>query len=298
MKFGLFAPQIFDVASTVAAAQRAETVGFDSFWLADHLFTPGAPQAPMLESWVALTAVAVQTSKLRLGQLVICGPLRHPAVVAKMAATLDQVSGGRLLLGLGWGSVDEEFAMYGVPVGSRRQRAEELSETIEILRLMFAGEPFDYEGHHFALKGAIGRPRPVQEHIPILIGGGGKQLTMPLVARYADWWNCVAAAREHLDELAALRGHARLSVQYPVALLHPGDDREDVMAKVKRRLPRGGWGEIVIGAAAELREFFAAEAERGVELAILRFYDVANERTLDVFGADVIRRSASSPARS
>jgi alkanesulfonate monooxygenase SsuD/methylene tetrahydromethanopterin reductase-like flavin-dependent oxidoreductase (luciferase family) len=288
LTFGIMVPQVVDADTLVLAAQRSEDAGFDSFWLIDHLFAPGAAQTPILESWVAMALLAAKTSRIRLGQLVGCGPLRHPAVLAKMAATLDQASGGRLILGLGWGSIDAEFEMFGVPVGTRRERAEQLAETIEILRLMFAGEPFDYAGKHFTLNGAVGMPRPAQEHLPILIGGVGRQLTMPLVARYADWWNCLGHARDQLAELDALRGDARLSVQYPVALLHPGDDEQQVRAKIERRMPASGWGEAVVGDPAQVRDFFAAEAARGVEMAIVRFYDFADERTLDRFGAEVI----------
>jgi alkanesulfonate monooxygenase SsuD/methylene tetrahydromethanopterin reductase-like flavin-dependent oxidoreductase (luciferase family) len=288
MSFGVMVPQVVDFASLTVAAQQSEAAGFDSFWLIDHLFAPGAPQAPILESWVAMSVLAAQTSRIRLGQLVGCGPFRHPALLAKMAATLDQASNGRLIIGLGWGSIEAEFEMFGVPIGTRRERAEQLAETIEILRLMFAGEQFDYDGKHFTLKGAVGVPTPVQEQIPVLIGGAGKQLTMPLVAKYADWWNCVGSGREQLDDLAALRGDARVSVQYPVALLHPGDDEAKVRERTERRMPASGWGEAVVGDAAQLREYFAAEAERGVEMAIIRFYDFADERTLDRFGADVI----------
>lgn len=292
MQFGLYVPQFADMPTMVDAAQSAEECGFDSFWIMDHLFTPGAPvPIPVLEAWITMTALAAKTKRIRLGQLVGANPFRHPAVLAKMAATLDQVSGGRLDLGLGWGSVDEEFETYGIPLGTRRERAEQLGETIEILRLMFAGEPFDYNGKHFALKGAVGLPKPMQPNIPILIGGAGKQLTMPLVAKYADWWNCVTSSRDQLDELAPLRGNARLSVQYPVALVHPDDDLDVVRTKVERRMPVVGWGEPVIGTGEELRSFFTGEAERGVELAILRFYDVAAERTLRAFGRDVISPS-------
>ncbi len=290
MQFGLFVSQLSDVPTMVdagrSAPRRAASIRSGSSITS---LRPGAPaQTPILEGWITMTALAAKTSRIRLGQLVGANPFRHPAVLAKMAATLDQVSEGRLDLGLGWGSIDAEFETFGVPLGTRRERAEQLGETIEILRLMFAGEPFDYNGKHFMLKGAVGLPKPVQPNIPILIGGAGKQLTMPLVAKYADWWNCVTSARAQLDELAPLRGNARLSVQYPVAMVHPGDNLDEVRAKVERRMPAAGWGEPVIGTGEELRSFFASEAERGVELAILRFHDVAAERTLQAFGRDVI----------
>jgi alkanesulfonate monooxygenase SsuD/methylene tetrahydromethanopterin reductase-like flavin-dependent oxidoreductase (luciferase family) len=288
-RFGIFVPQLgLDAGDAIAAAENAERAGFESFWLMDHLFAPGAAHVDVLESWTLLSAMAVSTSSIRLGHLVGCNPFRHPSLVAKMAATVDQISGGRLDLGLGWGSVDDEFAMFGFDVGSRRQRSEQLAETIEILDLMFSGETFDYTGKHFRLSGAQGRPVPVQDHIPIHIGGAGKQLTMPLVAKYADWWNCVASARSNFDEIAPMRGTAKISVQYPVGVVVDEQSREKVAERAARRMPESSWGPALIGTPDELVAMFRAEVERGVELMIIRFHDRADAGTIELFGREVI----------
>jgi alkanesulfonate monooxygenase SsuD/methylene tetrahydromethanopterin reductase-like flavin-dependent oxidoreductase (luciferase family) len=205
-----------------------------------------------------------------------------------MAATVDQISGGRLDLGLGWGSVDDEFAMFGFDVGSRRERSEQLAETIEILDLMFSGETFDYTGKHFRLAGAQGRPVPVQDHIPIHIGGAGKQLTMPLVSKYADWWNCVASARSNFAEIAPMRGTAKISVQYPVGVVVDEQSRGKVAERAARRMPESSWGPALIGTPDELVQMFTDEAERGVELMIIRFHDRADANTIELFGREVI----------
>ncbi|WP_124708194.1 LLM class flavin-dependent oxidoreductase [Gordonia insulae] len=289
LRFGLFLPQLgIDAAAMIAAARSAEAAGFDSFWVMDHLYAPGAPQFDALESWTLLSAIASSTTTIRLGHLVGCNPFRHPSLIAKMAATLDQISGGRLELGLGWGSVDDEFAMFGFDVGTRQERAEQLGETIDILRLMFSGEPFDYPGKHFQLSGAYGRPTPQQETIPIHIGGGGKRLTMPLVAKHADWWNCVASARPRFNELAPLSGAAKISVQYPVGVVTDEATRAKVAERSARRMPESGWGPALIGTTDELTARFASEADRGVKLAIVRFHDRADPDTIDLFGRDVI----------
>lgn len=289
LQFGVFMPQLgVDAAEMIAAASNAEEAGFDSFWIMDHLYAPGAPDFDTLESWTLLSAIATSTSSIRLGHLVGCNPFRHPALLAKMAATVDQISGGRLDLGLGWGSVDEEFGMFGFDVGTRRERAEQLGETVEILRMMFSGQPFDYIGKHFRLSGAYGRPTPAQGTIPIHIGGAGKQLTMPLVAEHADWWNCVASARPRFDELTPLRGAARISVQYPVGVVVEEQSRAKLVERAARRMPESGWGPALIGTSGELAATFASEAERGVELAIVRFHDRADPDTIDRFGRDVI----------
>lgn len=287
LALGVYVPQFrTDVATMVTLARSAEEAGFHSFWVMDHLLTPGAPPCDTLESWTLLTAVACATARIRLGHLVGCAPFRHPALLAKMAATLDQVSAGRLELGLGWGSVESELTAYGFGPASRRERAQALGETLEILDLMFAGAPFDYAGDHFTLKGAYGLPRPVQDRIPVHVGGGGRQLTMPLVRRHADWWNCVGSARDRFDELAPLRGRARISAQYAVGVIAEESDREQVSAAVARRLPSAAWGEPLVGTADELVTSLARERERGVELAILRFHDTSPD-TLAWFGAHV-----------
>ncbi|WP_330255116.1 LLM class flavin-dependent oxidoreductase [Nocardia sp. NBC_00565] len=287
-QFGVFVPQINTTAAAViATAQAAEQSGFDSFWVMDHLYAPGAPPLDVPESWILLTAIAAATSTIRLGHLVGANPFRHPSVLAKMAATLDQISGGRLDLGLGWGSVEDEFAMFGIEAGTRRERSERLAETIEILELMFTGRRFDYAGKHFRLRGAWGLPVPPQGRIPIHIGGGGRMLTMPLVAEHADWWNCVAAARGRMPELAPLRGTARISAQYPVGLVHPGEDPAEVRTKLLRRMPESSWGTPLIGTPDQLVEQLLVEWSRGVELFIIRFHDHAPPRTLELFGAKI-----------
>ncbi|WP_024795252.1 LLM class flavin-dependent oxidoreductase [Tomitella biformata] len=289
LDFGVFVPQFkTDVDSMRAQAVAAEGAGFSSFWLMDHLFVPGARPTESLESWTLLTALATSTTTIRLGHLVGCNPFRHPALLAKMAATVDQISGGRLDLGLGWGSVEAELDAFGFGGSTRRERAEALGESLEILRLMFAGDAFDFDGKHFQLRGAYGLPVPVQPRIPVHIGGGGRQLTMPLVARHADWWNCVASARDRLEELSGLRGAARISAQYAVGVARTGAERAEVAAATTRRMPESGWGQALVGTPDELVALFAAERERGVEQCIVRFHDFGTAETLELFGREVI----------
>ncbi|SNT36462.1 LLM class flavin-dependent oxidoreductase [Rhodococcoides kyotonense] len=286
--FGIFVPQVgLDFQAVIDAAVRAEHSGFQSFWLMDHLFAPAANRADALESWTLISAIAVATGRIRLGHLVGCNPFRHPAVLAKMAATVDRIAGGRFELGLGWGSIESEFDMFGIEYDSPRCRSEQLAETIEIVRAMFSGEPFDYEGKHFRLSGAFGLPRPVNGSIPIHIGGAGRQLTMPIVAELADWWNCPGAARTRLEDLARRAGNARVSAQYAVGMITDEAQRAKVVERTHRRLPESGWGPAMIGTPAELVQKFAAEFDRGIELCIVRLHDLANLETIDVFGREV-----------
>jgi alkanesulfonate monooxygenase SsuD/methylene tetrahydromethanopterin reductase-like flavin-dependent oxidoreductase (luciferase family) len=218
--------------------------------------------------------------------LVLCDPFRHPAVLAKAAATLDVISGGRLDLGIGWGSVPDELARYGVSSEPARVRAARLRETLDVLQLMFAGESFSYTGEFVSMTDAIGRPVPVQPRVPIHIGGGGPRFTMPLVAGYADWWNCPGYALARLDELRPLAGSARVSAQHPIGLAASAAERDAVRETVERRV--GSWGGVIAGTATEVADALAAEAARGVEGFICQFHDFGTVATIERFANEVI----------
>lgn len=288
MRVGLFLPQVRMPFATIEARVRtAEELGFDSVWLMDHLAAPALPDADTLEGWTLATALAARTTRIRIGHLVLCDPFRHPALLAKMAATLDIVSDGRLELGLGWGSVEAELQAFGFGAEAPAVRAARLGETLEVLELMFAGERFSYRGRFVELHGAIGRPRPVQQpRIPIHLGGAGKRLTMPLVAHHADWWNCPSYAVDRLDELRPLAGRARVSVQHVVGLAPSAAERDEVTAVAERRF--GSWGGLVTGTPDEVAAALATEAAAGVELFVLQLSDFGAPETLELLATQVL----------
>jgi len=284
--FGLFLPQLRMTFDTILERTlAAEAVGFDSVWLMDHLAAPAAPEWDTLEGWTLAAGLATRTSRIRLGHLVTCDPFRHPAVLAKMAATLDALSGGRLELGLGWGSVDAELRAFGIDAGPAPERAARLRETLEILSRMFAGERFDYAGTHYQLEGARGRPVPVQPRIPVHIGGAGPKLTMPLVRDFADWWNCPSYAAARLLELRPLAGNARVSVQHPVGMAAGGADLEEVDTLTQRRF--GSWGGVVTGTPDEVANALAADVALGARGFVVQFHDFGAAATLERFMTDV-----------
>ena len=289
IRFGAFLPQwrlSFDeLADRVCVA---EEVGFDHLWLMDHLWAPGVPQESSLEAWTTATALAMRTERIRLGHMVLCSEFRHPAVLAKMATTLDIISGGRLDLGLGWGSLPEELKAFGVSREPPAVRAARLAETLEILELLWTGERVSYAGQHFRLDGAIQQPRPTRGRIPIHIGGGGRKLTMPLVARYADWWNCVSYAVHELAELRPLAAGARISVQHPVALVMDPAQSEEILAKAKRHF--GAWGGLIAGNPESVAEALIAEVELGAEAFVIQLSDYGRPETLRAFASEVIPR--------
>ena len=281
--FGLFLPQLrMDFATILERTLAAEAAGFDSVWLMDHLAAPAANDQDTFEGWTLAAALAARTETIRIGHLVTCDPFRHPALLAKMAATLDVISDGRLELGMGWGSVPDELTAFGIGAGSPRTRATRLRESLEILDLMFAGERFDYDGEHFTLRGAIGRPRPTQTpRPPVHIGGAGPQLTMPIVRDHADWWNCPSYAIDRLDEMIPQIGAARISTQHPVALAPDAASRDQVVSIGERRF--GAWGGLIGGTAPEVADALAAEAARGVEGFVVQFTDFGRPETIDHF---------------
>lgn len=285
--FGVFLPQMRMSFETIESKVRgAESSGYHSVWLMDHLAPPAATEQEMFEAWTLASALAVRTETIHLGHLVLCGPFRHPSLLAKMAATLDVISRGRLELGLGWGSLADEMTAYGIGDASPLARAAQLTETLEILELLFSGERVSYAGDHFRLDGAICRPRPVHGRVPIHVGGAGEQLTMPIVASHADWWNCPSYAASRLEELRPLAGRARVSVQHPVGLARSSAGRAEVDAVLQRRF--GGWGGLVSGTPDEVAAALAAEARLGVELFILQFWDFAAPETLELFAQEVV----------
>ncbi len=178
-------------ANTVAVAQAAERMGFESVWLYDHFHTWPAPaDVIVFEPFVALSALAALTEKVRLGHIVICTGFRNPALVAKMMATLDVVSDGRAELGIGAGWKQEEWEAFGYDYPSTGERLATLGEHLEIITRMLdstTDERASYEGRRARVRGAVNQPKPLQyPRVPVMVGGNGPNVTWRLAARYAD----------------------------------------------------------------------------------------------------------------
>lgn len=213
MEFGVVVPTVgVSFADVLDWARAADQLGFDSVWVVDHMSsTP--PETGILESWTCLSAIAAVTSRVALGAQVLCTGFRPPAVLAKMATTLDEASGGRLrvLAGAGWNA--GEYRGFGLPFRSGADRIAELEDTVRVCRGLWdsAGEPFSYQGRFWTLDGGINRPPPARR-ISLGLGGTGPKL-LDLTARLADEWNCPA---QQLDR------HAELSRRLDAALLGTG----------------------------------------------------------------------------
>jgi alkanesulfonate monooxygenase SsuD/methylene tetrahydromethanopterin reductase-like flavin-dependent oxidoreductase (luciferase family) len=285
MEFNLFMPQMrLSFEQLAVRAHSAETAGFVGMSGMDHLAPPLAHEQPMFDAIVTTTWLAAHTERMQLGSLVLCDAFRLPAVLARQAVSIDHLTGGRFELGIGWGSVPDEFTAFGVGSTEPRERVARLHETLEVLRALWTGEVVDYDGEYHQLKGAQQRPVPLG-HIPIVIGGKGPR-SLALVREYADWWNIDVSGLHRLDELRPQVGEVRASIQEMVALVPRGGDRDAIVEATKRRF---GWARPMIGSAAELVDHYGDLEQRGIERIYTWFCDFAPPETIAEFGADVIQ---------
>ncbi len=188
--------QATDWPAFEAAAKRVEDLGYDSLWTWDHLYAIfGDPYQPIFEGYTTLAAWSKVTSRIRLGLLVGANTFRNPGVVAKMLTTIDHVSGGRAIAGLGGAWMEPEHTATGIDFGSGfGQRLDWLEEAVAALERLFAGERVTSEpGGHYAFKDLVVEPRPIQARLPIMIGGSGEKKTHRTVARHADMWNAMGS---------------------------------------------------------------------------------------------------------
>jgi probable F420-dependent oxidoreductase len=198
VRFGVTLPQIkrgWDEAR--AAALEFDRLGFDSVWVCDHVYGVPLPTLPIFDGWTQLAAVAAITERVQLGSLVTPPFFRNPAIFAKQVATIDHVSNGRTIVGLGAGWFEPEFLGTGCAFPSLRERMRALDETAEILKRMWSEERVSFEGRHFTVRDVVCEPKPVRRP-PILIGGGGERVLMGIAVRHADIWNNMAVSQSQL----------------------------------------------------------------------------------------------------
>ncbi len=268
--FGVTLPQIKrSWNETHAAALEFERLGFHSVWLNDHLYGVPGPHLPMLEAWTTLAAVGAITSRVELGTLVSPVGFRNPALLAKMAATLDHISGGRVIVGLGSGWFQMEFEGYGFPFPPLRDRLQQLDEAATIVKRMWTESRPTFQGRHFRVHDVFCDPKPVRTpHPPILIGGGGEKVLLRTAARHAQIWNNLAVHQNDLGvKVAKLREHCAAIGRDPASLTISqqcmvviGESEADAAAKVERAQQVYG-GHLGTGGALSI----AGTAERCIE---------------------------------
>ena len=215
MRFSLWASLSNPWADVLEGARYAERTGWDGVYVADHFMAdaggPFPADLPMFEATAALSALAALTDRVRLSALVFGITYRHPAVLAKWAATTDHISDGRLLLGLGAGWQENEHEQYGIRLGPPRERVDRFEEALAVVRGLLDEETTTVDGSHYRVTDAIAWPKPVQDHLPILVGATGPRM-LGIVARQADEWNMwslppdLAAKRAELDRACEANG--------------------------------------------------------------------------------------------
>jgi F420-dependent oxidoreductase-like protein len=187
---------------------KADQWGYDSLWNFDHFYAIYTnPEDPCFEGWTTLSALAQATKRARIGHLVNGNTYRHPCITAKMASSLDHISGGRLNLGIGSGWFELEHASFGLDFKTVRGRLDALEEALQIIKGVLAGEKVTLDGRHYRVKDAFCHPSPVQKKLPIMIGGEGKNVLLRIVAQYADMWNAFGSPARMRELIDVIRAH-------------------------------------------------------------------------------------------
>jgi F420-dependent oxidoreductase-like protein len=322
MRFGAFVPQGWRLDLTgidrtehweamTRVARHIERSGFESLWVYDHFHTvPEPTQEATYEAWTLMASLAAVTSTVRLGQMCTCNTYRPPSYLAKVAASIDVISGGRLEMGIGAGWYEHEHHGYGYPFLEPGPRIRMLEEGVEIMKAMWTEEVVDYEGRHYRLRGAICQPKPLQSpHIPLWVAGGGEQLTLRVAARQAQYTNFGVKPEFFAHKSEVLASHCRdlgrdfaeitRSANFNIVCADTEAEANEKIGEVRARMERlvsaekaeeqlrlyrhnSGTPEQVI---SSLKEWEAL----GLAYAIVYFPDAAYDlSSIDLFAREVI----------
>ena len=305
-----------DWPSLRSAVVAADAAGADDLWIDDHLLADeGDRDDPKLEGWSTLAAVAAVTTRARLGLLVAANTFRSPGLTAKLATTVDHISGGRAILGIGGGWFEEEHLAFGLDeeFGSGfGERLDRLAEAVPLIRRLLDGERVTTEGRFYAFRDAVCEPRPVRPHLPILIGGSGPRKTLPLVAHYADLWNAygspggLAAVDGVLRERCAEAGRDPDEIERTVILnvvvrSSPSEAARVWAGYAAAHRPREGEGRLLVGGPVEaVADALGEYAAIGFRHPILIFrspWDLETIRALGAIREALAARSSEAAAR-
>ncbi len=249
---------------------HCERTGWDGAYFADHFMPNGPGPEPLdgdtLECWSVITALAALIPRLRLAPLVTSVTYRHPAVLANIAAAVNHISHGRLTLGVGAGWQENEHAAYGIELGTVRERMDRFEEAVQILRSLLSEPRTTFAGQYFRLRDAPNQPAPVQDRLPLLIGGAGERRTLRIAAQYADEWNSWTTPEVLAHKISVLRAHCEQVGRDPAeihvstqAVLYLLTDRE--WLRDKRQQPPGR--PVIAGTPAEVAGIVARYQEAG-----------------------------------
>jgi F420-dependent oxidoreductase-like protein len=279
-------------------ASHCEQTGWDGVYFADHFMPNSQSAEPLdgdtLECWSVIAALAATVPRVRLAPLVTSVTYRHPAVLANIAAAVDQISHGRLTLGVGAGWQLNEHASYGIPLGSVRERMDRFTEAVQILHAMLSQPRTTFSGQYFHLQDAPCQPSPVQGRLPLLIGGGGERRTLRIAAEYAAEWNDwttpdllahkLSVLREHCEQVGRDPAEVHVSTQ---ALLYLSTDKQWLEDKRQQ----AGQRPAIIGTPDEVTEIVARYRDSGADELIVPDFTLGSlarkKETCDLFMQEV-----------
>ena len=298
MRFSFWPTPSLSFQETLHLVSHAERTGWDGIWLADH-FMPNAENTdvPWPEAWTTLSALGAQVPRVRLGTLVTGNTYRHPAVLAKMAATLDHISEGRVVLGIGSGWQENEHQQYGIEFDTVTGRLARLEEACQVITKLFNDNEANFSGRYYNLDAATLEPKPIQSPLPLLIGGGGEKVTLKITAKYANEWNVwgdpsilrhkMAILDQHCEDLGRNPDEIQRSA---VALLFMSDDAQflDKMRNADIAQPK------IVGSPDEIRGIVSEYEAAGVNELIVPDFTLGNTEqkiaTMDRFIHEVAGR--------
>jgi F420-dependent oxidoreductase-like protein len=279
-------------------ALRAEEQGWDSIWTWDHLMAIFGPwEQPIFEGWMVLSALGPLTSRVRLGLMVGANTFRNPGLTAKLATTLDHVSGGRAVLGIGGAWFEREHEAFGIDFGATvGERLDRLDEAVMLMRRLLDGERFSHEGRFYTFHDALCAPRPIQRWLPILVGGSGPRKTLRTVAQRADGWNTSGTFEEVEGRVAILAEHCadvgrdietiEKTLSFPIVLRDDGAEAQRVFAALLEHngTDNVGNGPVLLGSPDEVADAIRPYLALGFETIIVRMPGPYDPETIDRMG--------------
>jgi F420-dependent oxidoreductase-like protein len=293
-------------------ARTTEDLGFESLWRSDHFFSLTGPRdRDALETFVSFVLVAQETRRVRFGPLVASMTFRHPSLLARMAAQIDALSGGRFILGVGAGWNVPEHEAFGIDFPAVRERMDRLDEGCRVIRALWGQGPASYEGRYYRLKDVDMHPKPAQRPAPLLVGGTGERRTLRIVAEHADEWNATGQTRDgYLAKRVILERHCADAGRDPSTIRHSlmggfvvGKDERAMRAHLGRMaernpmLGRGTPDEVLaavrqrgwyVGTPGEIVETMGRLEEAGVTRIMLQHHAMDDFDTLELLAADVL----------
>ena len=293
--------QYTDWPSLLAAGRRADELGYDSLWTWDHLYPiVGSSRGPMYEAWLTLAAWAQATERVRIGLMVGANTFREPSLTAKMATTLDHISGGRATLGIGAAWFEEEHIAFGFEFGDGfPERLRWLAEALPVMRGMLRGETPTASGPRYHAHSVRNDPLPLQEHLPLLIGGGGEQVTLKLVAKYGDANNVGGGIEQVRRKEAVLLRHCETVGRDPAEIERTAslgvvvirDSREEAHRVAAEIFERNGraklWEHQPIGTPEDVAELIAPFLEIGYRHLLGGFPSPYDEESMTRLATEV-----------